>query len=139
MSAGAPGGDYAEKARGYFDRGCSCAQSVFAAFHAEMGLPEETALKLASSMGGGVAGMREVCGAFTGLCLAIGALEGFTFPENRDEKERHYAVIRQKAERLQGEYGSLICRNLLEGSLDHGVCPRLVEACARLTAEELKR
>ena len=64
----------AQIALGYFNQGFNCAQSVFAAFHQEMGLSESEALRIASSMGGGIGGLREVCGAFSGLSLALGAL-----------------------------------------------------------------
>ncbi|MCE5342619.1 MAG: C-GCAxxG-C-C family protein [Eubacteriales bacterium] len=133
----------AEKALTYFDGGCSCAQAVFTSFCGEMGLSEDAALKLSSSMGGGIAGMREVCGAFTGMCMALGALKGFVPPVDPAVKQRHYDMIQQKAERLTQAHGSLICRELLEHDAAHAqglratVCPRLVEACARFVAEEL--
>ena len=47
----------------YFTDGYNCAQSVFAAFHKEMGLSESTALKMSSAFGGGMGRLREVCGA----------------------------------------------------------------------------
>ena len=52
----------AERARELFLEGCNCAQAVFLAF-AEEKLDRETALKIASGFGGGMAGMRDVCGA----------------------------------------------------------------------------
>ena len=61
-----------QKSHDYFYGGYNCAQSVFAAFHEEMGLDEETALKLMRlGLGGGVGGLREICGAVTGAAMAI--------------------------------------------------------------------
>ena len=52
----------AERARDLFFEGCNCAQAVFLAF-AEDRMDRDTALKIASGYGGGMAGMRGVCGA----------------------------------------------------------------------------
>ncbi len=57
----------AERARDLFFEGCNCAQAVFLAF-AEDRMDRDTALKIASGYGGGMAGMRGVCGAVNG-CL----------------------------------------------------------------------
>ena len=51
--------NHAEKARDLFRAGYNCAQSVVGAFHEEMGLSLEDAVRLASSFGGGMGGMRE--------------------------------------------------------------------------------
>lgn len=65
----------AERARELFLEGCNCAQAVFLAF-AEDKLDRETALKIASGFGGGMAGMRDVCGAVSGMFMAYGLLCG---------------------------------------------------------------
>ena len=63
-----------EAARTLFLEGCSCAQAVLAAFAPEVGLSQEQALRLASSFGGGMGGLRETCGAVSGMLLAVGLL-----------------------------------------------------------------
>ena len=103
----------AQKALDYFFGGYNCAQSVFAAFHEEMGLGEAEALRLASSMGGGVGGLREVCGAFTGMSLVMGALRGYDTPDDPEAKKDHYARIQALGARFSDAYGTLICRDLL--------------------------
>lgn len=142
----------AQQALAYFFQGFSCAQSVFTAFHAEMGLSEEAALKLSSSMGGGVGGLREVCGAFTGQCMALGALRGYASPTDLEAKKAHYARVQALAARFTDAYGTLICRELLA---QHEIaalaepsartpeyyrdrpCARYVEACAQWLEEAL--
>ena len=62
--------DYSKKARKLFREGYNCAQSVFCTFAEDFGLDFETALKLASSFGGGMGRMREVCGAVSGMFMA---------------------------------------------------------------------
>lgn len=136
----------------YFMRGFNCAQSVFTAFHTDMGLTEETALRLSSSMGGGVGGLREVCGAFTGLSMALGALRGYADPEDAQAKKAHYALIQRMGADFVEAHGTLICRDLL---LSHDItpspvpadrteayyaqrpCARYVEACARMAEAAL--
>lgn len=53
-----------------FLQGYNCSHAVFAAFSDEVGLDRETALKLASSFGGGMGRLREVCGAVSAMCGA---------------------------------------------------------------------
>ena len=105
--------DHATKARELFCSGYNCAQSVAGAFAEEMGLPLETVTKLASGFGGGMGGMRETCGAVTGMFMAIGMLKGHALPGNNEEKTAHYARIRALAEAFSAEHGTLICRDLL--------------------------
>lgn len=138
----------------YFNQGYSCAQSVFTAFHEEMGLTEAQALKLGSSFGGGVGGLREVCGAFLGMSMALGALKGYATPDDQAAKEKHYAMIQQKAELFKTDYGTLICRDLLaqngvtpspvpakrtEAYYASRPCSKYVAACARYAEEELNQ
>ena len=57
-----------------FLAGYNCAQAVLYAFGPELGLPGETALKVATGLGAGVARRGQTCGALTGGILALGAL-----------------------------------------------------------------
>ena len=57
---------HGELAQRYFREGYNCAQSVLLAFGDLTGLEEDMAAKLASSFGGGLGRMREVCGAVSG-------------------------------------------------------------------------
>lgn len=52
-----------EKAEALFLEGYNCAQAVVIAFEDLHGLDRETAAKLSSSFGGGMARLREVCGS----------------------------------------------------------------------------
>ena len=57
-----------------FSQNFNCSQAVFSAFAPQFGLERETALKLASPFGGGVARRGEVCGG-SERCIA-GARSG---------------------------------------------------------------
>ena len=62
----------------------SCAQSVLSAFANQFGLPVQTALKLASPFGGGIARRGETCGAVTGALLVLGLARGADQPSGKD-------------------------------------------------------
>jgi C_GCAxxG_C_C family probable redox protein len=102
-----------KRAMQLFEQGYNCSQSVFAAFSEELGLDFQTALKLASSFGGGMGRLREVCGAVTGMFMAAGLKYGYTDPNAMLEKTRHYQRIQTLAKRFEKENGSIICRELL--------------------------
>ena len=76
-------------------------------------MDRETALKLASPMGGGIGRMREVCGAVSAMALLAGLKDGNTDPENEEGKERIYAIVREMSDRFKEKNGTIICRELL--------------------------
>lgn len=110
--------DHREKAVQLFREGCNCAQATFAAFCDVTGIEERAALRLSSSFGGGIGRMREVCGAVSGMCMAAGCLYGYDDPRAADEKKQHYARIQEMAGQFRGEFGSIICRDILKNPDD---------------------
>ena len=105
--------NHAEKARDLFLSGCSCSQAVVGAFADDLGLEQETALRLASSFGGGMGGMRETCGAVTGMLMVAGLKWGYSETGNLEKKTAHYARVRSLAEQFKSEHTSIVCRELL--------------------------
>ena len=105
--------DKAEKAKRLFLSGANCAQSVLCAFEAECGLDHETALKLASGFGGGMARMREVCGAVSGMFMAADLIFGPADSSEKSAKDAHYAALQSLAGQFRKETGSIICRVML--------------------------
>ncbi len=102
-----------EKAKQLFLEGYNCAQAVFCAFSDELGVDQETALRLSSSFGGGMGRLREVCGAVSGMFMAAGVKYGYSDPKARDEKADHYARIQELANDFKEQNGSIVCRELL--------------------------
>ena len=143
-----------EQARKKFVDGRNCCQAVFATFAPELGVDEATALRIASSFGGGIGRLREVCGAFSGLCMVAGLLRGYADGETSEEKAAHYALIQELAEKFKKEHGSLVCREILQLSKDaptpptpearttkyysNRPCERCVGTAARLCEELIK-
>lgn len=105
--------DHQKRAVELFQQGYNCSQSVFAAFHDELGLDFDTALRLTSSMGGGMARLREVCGVVTAMFLAAGMKYGYTDPKDAVAKAEHYTRIQDLAKRFEREHNSILCRDLL--------------------------
>lgn len=109
-----------EIARNLFTEGYNCAQAAFGAYAEQLGLDRETAMRLASSFGGGMGKMREVCGAVSGALLAYGMLKGYSDPKDHIAKSEHYEKTQKFMKLFQQENGSYICRELLNGcASDH--------------------
>lgn len=104
-----------ELAAELFCSGCNCAQAVFAAFCDVTGLEKGTALRLASSFGGGMGRMRETCGAVTGMFMVLGMIYGGDEKSSQEEKGAHYARVQELAAAFREAYGTIKCSELLQG------------------------
>ena len=104
-----------EEAKKCFECGYNCSQAVFCTFCKELGIDKETALKIASSFGGGMGRMREVCGTVSAMLMVLGILYGYDAdaPNADVEKTAHYARVQEIAGRFREEMGSIICREIL--------------------------
>ena len=100
-------------AKRHFEEGYNCAQAVLLAFCDETGLSHEQAAKLASTFGGGMGRMREVCGAVSAMFMIEGLLRGYDDPKAKEEKAAVYARVRELADRFREQNHSIICRELL--------------------------
>lgn len=107
--------DHGERARELFLQGYNCAQAVACAFCDVTGLTMEESARMASSFGGGLGRLREVCGTVSGAALVLGIVEGYSDPGDYGAKKAHYARVQAFARRFQAENGSIICRELLKG------------------------
>ena len=105
--------NHTEKAKELFQRGYNCSQAVFLAFSDVTGLDEETAARIASSFGGGMGRLREVCGAVSGAFMVAGFLYGYADETDRAAKAAHYALIQEIARRFRERNGSIVCREIL--------------------------
>ena len=70
-------------------------------------------MRLASSFGGGMGRLREVCGCVSGMLLAAGILYGYDDPTDHTRKTAHYARVQALAEAFRAEHGAIVCRELL--------------------------
>ncbi|NOY97658.1 MAG: C_GCAxxG_C_C family protein, partial [Chloroflexi bacterium] len=117
-------------------------------FAPDLGLSEESAIKIAAAFGGGMARQGEVCGAVSGALMALGLKYGHASPENRDEVNGIGGTFMR---RFEERNGSILCRELLGCAIDTpeglqqarergvfaAVCPKAVRVAAQLVAESL--
>jgi len=107
-----------ELAQSNFCAGYNCTQAVVLSFKdelcSELNINENTLLKLASSFGGGMGRLREVCGAVSGMFMIAGFLYGYTSPDDKAGKTEHYKRIQELAEAFKKKNGSIVCRELLQ-------------------------
>lgn len=61
----------AEKARRYHQEGYNCCMAVIKPFIEEMDVDQDQLMKAASSFGGGLGCLREVCGAVSGMAMVL--------------------------------------------------------------------
>ena len=135
-----------------FKEGYGCAQAVLLAFSDVTGLSDEQAAAIASSFGGGMGRMREVCGGVSGMFMAIGLFFGYDEPDGAQATTELYSYVRALADKFKESEGSIICRELLAGvktqpgpdpeprnTADYKKrpCPELVAYAAQLTEDFL--
>ena len=115
-----------------FLKGYNCAQAVAIAFCDVTGLEEAFAAKMASSFGGGMGRMREVCGAVSGMLLVAGLLYGYDSENDGREKKEHYALVQLLAGKFREQAGSIVCRDILKNPpSDPNPTPRTAEYYAQ--------
>ena len=104
-----------EIAKENFLAGCNCAQAVLLAFSDVTGLDSDVAMRLASSFGGGMGRLREVCGTVSAAMMVLGLVHGYdaNSPDEPAEKKAHYARVQELARRFREEHGSIVCREIL--------------------------
>lgn len=139
-------------AKRYFEEGYNCAQAVVLVYADQTGLDEDTLLRLASSFGGGMGRLREVCGAVSGMFIVAGLLKGYSSPVNARAKKEHYALVQRLAGEFETRNGSIVCRELLgleerksppdperrtEAYYKKRPCAELVECAAEILEREL--
>ena len=115
-----------------FLKGYNCAQSVAVAFCDVTGLSEEFSAKMASSFGGGMGRMREVCGAVSGMLMVAGLLYGYDTPGDDVSKKAHYHLVQDLAGQFREQTGSIVCREILKNPpSDPNPTPRTAEFYAQ--------
>jgi C_GCAxxG_C_C family probable redox protein len=98
----------------FFERGYNCSQSVFMAYSDLYGIDTETAAKLATSFGGGMGRLRDVCGAVSGMFMVLGLEYPFLDTTDKNAKNRNYKAVQDVAGEFKAIMGSYICADLLK-------------------------
>ena len=134
-----------------FCSGFNCAQAVGLAFAEELGMSEKAIAKMLSGFGGGVARLREVCGAISGMVFVFDMLYGYDDPENDEIKAVHYAKIRDLVAKFNNEVGAIRCQDIMKNAEIGGdpaprtheyyrtrVCPELCALSEKLLREYIE-
>ncbi|XHR28686.1 MAG: C-GCAxxG-C-C family protein [Chthoniobacteraceae bacterium] len=95
--------------------GYNCAQAVLYSMCDKVGMDAQTALKLATGFGGGIARGGHVCGAVSGGIFALGLCLGRGENADKTATEYTYARVQELMATVQAKFGSCLCRDLLEG------------------------
>ena len=120
--------DHGTYAGELFLQGYNCAQAVAVAFCDVTGLEKDFAAKMASSFGGGMGRMREVCGAVSGMLMVAGLLYGYETPGDDVSKKEHYTRVQYLAGQFREQVGSIVCREILKNpASDPNPTPRTAE------------
>jgi C_GCAxxG_C_C family probable redox protein len=87
--------------------------AIFSAFAPELGLDAETAARIASPFGAGVARTGEICGAVSGALMVIGLTQRPEEIRDPASREKVYAVARRFIEEFAARNGSVNCTELV--------------------------
>ena len=120
--------DHSIEAAELFLNGYNCAQAMLVAYRDVTGLDKDFSARLASSFGGGMGRMREVCGAVSGMLMVAGLLYGYETPGDDVQKKAHYTLVQDLSGKFREEAGSIVCREILKNPpSDPNPTPRTAE------------
>ena len=114
-----------------FKQGYNCCQAVVCAYCEECGVKEEDAFRMAEGFGSGMGGLKDTCGAVTGMFLTIGLANSAGDMEHpMKTKADTYRKFRESAAKFKEENGSIYCRDLknMDGPQPLVCCIKCVEA-----------
>jgi C_GCAxxG_C_C family probable redox protein len=96
-----------------FNRGFSCSMAIFSAYAPDLGLDAETAGKIASPFGGGIAKRGEICGAVSGALMVIGLTRRPEDIQDYASREKVYALASKFIEEFATRNASVTCSELI--------------------------
>jgi C_GCAxxG_C_C family probable redox protein len=103
-----------QKAGEYMETCGSCSQSTLLALQDAFDLNDETLLKAAGGLTGGIGGMYDACGSLIGASLMFGAVFGRGFKDlnNRDKLGESMTAVGKLYKWYEKEFGSATCRDI---------------------------
>ena len=107
-----------EKAIEFYKEQYNCSQAILAAYAEELGINEQTAIRVASSFGGGIARTGKTCGAVTGALMVLGMMEWNSEVEKEEAKQHVYTLSQRLMEEFKKKNQTLNCEELLGVSVN---------------------
>jgi C_GCAxxG_C_C family probable redox protein len=117
----------AESAIFNFNTGLNCAQAVLSAYAYTLNFDKEIALSIACGFGGGMGRLQETYGACTGSFMVLGIFIYRKHKDNREKKERTYAMIMDFSQRFRAIFGTTDCSDLLKCDLKTEACRKYIK------------
>lgn len=103
-----------EMAQEKFNNMYNCCQSVVCCYCEELGMKEEDVFRLTEGFGLGMGGLKETCGAVTGMFMTIGLSNSAgDLSDPYKTKADTYEKIMKAAELFKEKKGSIKCSDLL--------------------------
>ena len=131
--------DRVNTAKSLFESGYNCAQAVFLAFADLYNVPQNIAKNITMSLGRGMGGLKQTCGAVTALFLLAGLENADENLSNRENVSSTYALIKKLSEKLVEQNGDIMCGKLLElNKVKRRTCSNIVEETARIWNDYLE-
>ena len=96
-----------------FQDGVNCCQAILLTYGGILGLARESALRLGTGFGGGMARHGEVCGAVTGSIMAISIKYGMSKKSDDDARDKTYELVTELIDKFKSKHGSILCKDLL--------------------------
>ena len=122
-----------ENAKDYFVKGkYNCCQAVVCAYCDQYGINDEAVFAMTECMGSGMGGLKDTCGAVTGMYMAISMHNSAGDKYNPlKTKADTYKEIQKAAAVFKEITGSIYCRDL-KGRKDGPVVP--CDKCVEIAA-----
>lgn len=121
----------ADRAEALFAQGYNCAQAVLGATAQTLSIDMDTAMKMSSSLGGGLGHAGEVCGAVLGMAMAVGLLQGPGDVPDPEAKKAFNERIKLLVEDFRAKFGASGCDDLREVG-NRAVCVPYVRYAAEM-------
>lgn len=103
-----------DQAKEYFLSGYNCTQSTALPFYDLVGIDKATLKKVASVFGGGVAGLKEVCGVITGITMVVGLNEGDIDVTDKELKDELKLITQDLISKFLEANDTINCGELLD-------------------------
>lgn len=119
-----------------YNEGYTCSQAVLDTYADEIGACREVLYRMMEGLGGGIGGLQEVCGSFSGAALMISYYSSDGKLQGGKSKVNTYRDVRWAADRFREMCGSINCSELLrmEGGFSIN-CAKCVENAIQIIEE----
>jgi C_GCAxxG_C_C family probable redox protein len=78
-------------------------------------IDQDTALKITTGFGGGIAKEGQVCGAFTAGVMLLGLRHGQGVKDSKEKKDNTYNKVRKFIDEFNSKNNSILCKEILNG------------------------